>query len=162
MTETTGRNAEREPRLTNGTISAQAAAALSWDVIVIGAGPAGSMAARLLAGMNRSVLLIEAKKFPRNKVCGGCLNARTLNLLARRAGKLAGRGRGSSVLGYPTFPVQPIGETPASAGHFPQSVCVRSTHAVGRPGCRQSIALRSDGNRLAANRVFAPNRSGSS
>ena len=83
MTETTGPNAEQEPCMTNGTISIQAAAAQSWDVIVIGAGPAGSMSARQLAGMGRSVLLIEAKKFPRNKVCGGCLNARTLNLLAR-------------------------------------------------------------------------------
>lgn len=46
----------------------------NWDVIVIGAGPAGSSAALELARANRSVLLLDAKKFPRAKVCGGCLN----------------------------------------------------------------------------------------
>ena len=65
-----------------GEISGSDAADRKWDVIVIGAGPAGLLAARLLAQRQRSVLLIEAKSFPRYKVCGGCLNAHALAILA--------------------------------------------------------------------------------
>lgn len=44
-------------------------------VIVIGAGPAGSLAAILLARHGASVRLIEQSRFPRDKVCGECLSA---------------------------------------------------------------------------------------
>ena len=45
------------------------------DVIIIGAGPAGCAAAIALSKAGLDVLLIDAKKFPRRKACGGCLNA---------------------------------------------------------------------------------------
>ena len=54
-----------------------------WDAIVIGAGPAGALSARLLAREGLRVLLVERKRFPRPKVCGGCLNAQALAALAR-------------------------------------------------------------------------------
>ncbi len=54
----------------------------SWDTIIIGAGPAGSIAARVLALAKRSVLLIDKHNFPRPKVCGGCLNASAHKSLA--------------------------------------------------------------------------------
>jgi 2-polyprenyl-6-methoxyphenol hydroxylase-like FAD-dependent oxidoreductase len=61
-----------------------------WDVIVIGAGPAGALAARQLAGMGKSVLLVDKLHFPRWKVCGCCLNARALaTLRAVGLGRLA-------------------------------------------------------------------------
>jgi flavin-dependent dehydrogenase len=44
------------------------------DIAIIGAGPAGSAAAIVLARAGRSVLLIEKHRFPREKVCGGCLS----------------------------------------------------------------------------------------
>ncbi len=53
-----------------------------WDVVIIGAGPAGSAAAIHLARRNLRILLVEAKKFPRHKVCGGCLNGRSWYRLA--------------------------------------------------------------------------------
>jgi geranylgeranyl reductase family protein len=40
------------------------------DVIVVGAGPAGSAAASTLAGAGRDVLLIDRAVFPRDKPCG--------------------------------------------------------------------------------------------
>ncbi len=49
-----------------------------WDVVVIGAGPAGALAARALARRGRSVLLVDRTRFPRHKVCGGCLNQRAI------------------------------------------------------------------------------------
>ena len=46
--------------------------ASDWDAVVIGAGPAGSVAASLLARSGRRTLLVERATFPRTKVCGGC------------------------------------------------------------------------------------------
>jgi flavin-dependent dehydrogenase len=53
-----------------------------WDAIVIGAGPAGTVAARELARQGAQTLLVERQSFPRGKVCGGCLNGRALAGLA--------------------------------------------------------------------------------
>jgi len=53
-----------------------------WDVVVVGAGVAGATAARLFAGSGRRTLLIDRSPSPRYKVCGSCLNARALSLLA--------------------------------------------------------------------------------
>ncbi len=51
----------------------------TWDVAVVGAGTAGASAAVQLSSQGKRVLLIEAKAFPRDKVCGGCLNQRAWN-----------------------------------------------------------------------------------
>jgi menaquinone-9 beta-reductase len=59
-----------------------AASRRTWEVIVIGAGPAGAMAARELARRGIRVLLVDKCRFPRPKVCGCCLNLRTLTMLA--------------------------------------------------------------------------------
>jgi flavin-dependent dehydrogenase len=53
----------------------------SWDAVVIGAGPAGSIAARELARRGRQTLLVDKATFPRAKVCGGCLNGNALATL---------------------------------------------------------------------------------
>jgi flavin-dependent dehydrogenase len=52
-----------------------------WDVIVVGAGPAGAMAAYELARRSLRVLLVDKSRFPRAKVCGCCLNGRAISLL---------------------------------------------------------------------------------
>ncbi len=52
-----------------------------FDAIVVGAGPAGSTVALLLARAGWSVALIERQRFPRRKVCGECLAASNLPLL---------------------------------------------------------------------------------
>ena len=51
---------------------------MKYDVIVVGAGPAGSTAAKCLAEKGRKVALIDKKKFPRDKPCGGGLPTRVL------------------------------------------------------------------------------------
>ena len=52
-----------------------------FDAVIIGAGPAGSSAAILLAQAGWSVALIEKQRFPRRKVCGECIAASNLPLL---------------------------------------------------------------------------------
>lgn len=52
-----------------------------WDCVVIGAGPAGSLAASRTAQAGLETLLVERKQFPRDKVCGACLNHRALSIL---------------------------------------------------------------------------------
>jgi len=61
--------------------SADVIAGPAWDVIVVGAGPAGALAARQLAKGGARVLLVEKKRFPRWKVCGACLNGQALAVL---------------------------------------------------------------------------------
>ena len=50
-----------------------------YDVIIVGAGPAGSTAACLLVKNNLSVLLLDQHTFPRYKPCGGGLPLHTLS-----------------------------------------------------------------------------------
>lgn len=54
---------------------------LTFDVVVVGAGPAGSTAAREAASRGASVLLLDRAKFPRDKPCGGGVTVRCANLL---------------------------------------------------------------------------------
>lgn len=73
-----------EPHRDNGSVSKIES---TWDVVVIGAGPAGSSAALTAARSGMSVLLVDAKSFPRRKACGGCLNLVTVDLLEQLIGK---------------------------------------------------------------------------
>jgi flavin-dependent dehydrogenase len=61
-----------------------------YDVIVVGAGPAGSTAARECAQRGLSVLLLDRAEFPRDKPCGGAVSVHTASLLP--------------------FPVEPVNE----------------------------------------------------
>jgi flavin-dependent dehydrogenase len=63
------------------TATLDAAAARVWDVLVVGAGPAGALAARQAALAGKRVLLVDSKAFPRAKVCGACLNGQALAVL---------------------------------------------------------------------------------
>ena len=49
-----------------------------FDVLVVGAGPAGSATAIHLARAGASVLLVDKAMFPRDKPCGGGLTGRAL------------------------------------------------------------------------------------
>lgn len=53
------------------------------DVLIVGAGPAGSVAATVLARAGARVRLIDRAAFPRDKLCGDTLNPGTLAVLRR-------------------------------------------------------------------------------
>jgi len=65
-----------------------------WDVVVVGAGLAGALAAHGLARRGVRVLLVEQRLFPRWKVCGACLSPQALAALdgAGLAGLVVGQG----------------------------------------------------------------------
>jgi flavin-dependent dehydrogenase len=56
---------------------------LTQDVVVVGAGPAGSATALLLARAGADVRIVERSRFPRRKVCGEYLNAGAVEALER-------------------------------------------------------------------------------
>jgi flavin-dependent dehydrogenase len=69
------------------------AASCAWDAVVVGAGPAGALAARELSRRGVAVLLVDRAVFPRGKVCGCCLNRWSLATLdAVGLGGLVERG----------------------------------------------------------------------
>jgi geranylgeranyl reductase family protein len=52
-----------------------------FDVLVVGAGPAGSIAALVLARAGASVALLDKVQFPRDKACGDFIGPRGLQVL---------------------------------------------------------------------------------
>lgn len=54
-----------------------------FDVLIAGAGPAGTVAATVLARAGARVLVLERARFPRSKLCGDTLNPGALAVLKR-------------------------------------------------------------------------------
>jgi flavin-dependent dehydrogenase len=113
-----------------------------WDAIVIGAGPAGAVSALLLAREGKKVLLIDRANFPRDKVCGSCLSAKTVGYLAHA--------------GLQDLPAQ-LGAAPingiklcTAAGALP--LPLTGGLALSRAALDNAIALRAQ----AAGAVFLP------
>ena len=75
---------------------------MRYDVIVVGAGPAGSTTARECAARGLSVILLDRAEFPRDKPCGGAVTVRALELLP--------------------FDIIPVVERAISSVHFTNSV----------------------------------------
>jgi menaquinone-9 beta-reductase len=61
----------------------------NFDVVIVGAGPAGAACAIKLAGSGLSVALVDKAVFPRDKICGDALNIDVVNQLALMDAKLA-------------------------------------------------------------------------
>lgn len=53
---------------------------MNYDVIIVGAGPAGTSCGFFLAKNGLKVLILEKDKFPREKVCGDCLTPTGVSL----------------------------------------------------------------------------------
>ena len=54
---------------------------IETEVLVVGAGPAGSIAAHQIASSGFEVTLLDRAKFPRDKPCGGGVTVRCESLL---------------------------------------------------------------------------------
>ncbi|MGE0705249.1 MAG: NAD(P)/FAD-dependent oxidoreductase [Vicinamibacterales bacterium] len=72
---------------------------MSPDVIVVGAGPAGSICALVLARAGVRVRIVDRASFPRDKLCGDSVNPGTLAALARLGVSNEIEGRGLPIAG---------------------------------------------------------------
>ena len=61
---------------------------MDLDVVIVGAGPSGAVAATVLARAGARVRLLDRAAFPRDKLCGDTVNPGTLAIL-RRLGDLS-------------------------------------------------------------------------
>ncbi len=59
-----------------------------YDTIIVGSGPSGSAAAKMLANKGLSVLIVEKKKLPRYKICSGIIFKKSLQIVEKNFGKL--------------------------------------------------------------------------
>jgi geranylgeranyl reductase family protein len=104
-----------------------AAAPLSTDVLVIGAGPAGSAAAAWAARAGRDVVLADAAVFPRDKACGDGLTPRAiaeLDLLGLGdwvRGRARNRGLRAAGFGQTLLLPWPGGSLPDHGGAVPRT-----------------------------------------
>src|SRR5438067_7908265 len=55
----------------------------TFDVAIVGGGPAGSTCAAFCAAAGLRTLVLEREKFPREKVCGDCINPACWPVLER-------------------------------------------------------------------------------
>lgn len=69
------------------------------DVLVVGGGPAGSLAALALARMGVAVTLVDRAAFPRDKLCGDSVNPGAMAVLARYGLASAVEQRGLAIAG---------------------------------------------------------------
>jgi len=53
----------------------------TFDLIVVGAGPAGSSAALFAAQQGLNVCLLEKAAFPRDKTCGDAISGKSMMIL---------------------------------------------------------------------------------
>lgn len=73
---------------------------MSWDVIIVGAGPAGSAAAYDLAQQGFRTLILEKQQFPRLKPCAGGLTIKALTKLRFSISHLIQQRADSLIAGY--------------------------------------------------------------
>ena len=70
-----------------------------YDAVIAGAGPAGTVAATVLARAGARVALIDRARFPRHKLCGDTLNPGVLAILKRLKLAAIAEGCGLPVAG---------------------------------------------------------------
>jgi len=78
-----------------------------YDIIIIGAGPAGTTAALYAKKCNLKTLLLEKETFPRDKICGDAVSGKSMSILLElglldKAKHLPGQVVDSIVLGSPS------------------------------------------------------------
>ena len=97
------------------------------DVLVVGAGPAGSAAAAWAARAGRDVVLADAAVFPRDKACGDGLTPRAIGELDRLGlgdwvrGRARNRGLRAAGFGQTLLLPWPGGSLPDHGGAVPRT-----------------------------------------
>jgi len=149
-----------------------------FDVVVVGAGPAGSIAALVLARSGARVALADKAAFPRDKACGDLVGPRGVQVLADLGLRVPDAGQGSDLLAvgpsgrrsrlpaftgssYPGHGIivprlvldHALREAAVAAGAVP--VRARITGVETGQGGRVDAVVSSDGQRLAGEVIIA-------
>src|SRR5712671_5208469 len=149
-----------------------------YDVVVAGAGPAGSIAALVLARSGARVALVDKAAFPRDKACGDLVGPRGVQILADLGLRVPDAGQGSDLLAvgpsgrrsrlpaftgssYPGHGIivprlvldHALREAAVGAGAVP--VRARITGVETGRGGRVDAVVSSDGQRLAGEVIIA-------
>jgi len=122
-----------------------------WDVVVVGAGPGGCVAAREIASQGASVLLVDRQRFPRWKVCGACIGPAAHQVL-----RGAGLGKLTHRLG-----AVPVTHMTLAVGSRRARVALSDTRALSRATFDEALAAAAveagvdfrDGVRVTVERV---------
>jgi geranylgeranyl reductase family protein len=135
---------------------------LSTDVLIVGAGPAGSATAAWAARHGLDVMLVDAETFPRDKPCGDGLTPRAiaemdaLGLSPWLEGRARNWGLRAAGFGQELYLPWPGGSLPRNGGAAPRVVlddAIRQvaldSGAVAVEGHRATDVVM-DGNRVAA------------
>ena len=117
------------------------------DVLVVGAGPAGAIAATVLARAGARVRLLDRASFPRDKLCGDTLNPGTLAVLARLGLAAPIVDRGLPVYGMRVT----SGEGHVVDGFYPRGL-------IGRALVRRDVDSVLLAGAVAAGASFEPSR----
>ncbi len=86
-----------------------------YDVIVVGAGPAGAVLAYLLAKRGMDVLILEKSTLPRYKVCGGGVTSKAIKLLPFDASPALEVTAAGGILSYAGKPITEVNVHPSVA-----------------------------------------------
>lgn len=65
----------------------------SYDVVIVGSGPAGAGAAKALSGKGLETLIVERDKLPRYKMCSGIVFPSSRRFISENFGEIPGRIR---------------------------------------------------------------------
>jgi len=123
-----------------------------YDVVIAGAGPAGSVAATVLARAGARVALIDRVRFPRHKLCGDTLNPGVLAILKRL--KLASI---VDACGVPIAGMVLTGENGASVeGRYPDGLIGRAVRRSDLDWALVRDAVRAGAHFMDDTMVLAP------
>ena len=129
---------------------------MRYDAIVVGGGPAGATAAYELARAGARVLLLERRRLPRYKACGGCLSRRVEDLLQfDLADLIEEQITGLIFTCRGRKPIQASFTEPMAymvwRDRFDQALCIRAVETGAKLEDGRSVrAVRQVGNRVEA------------
>ena len=122
-----------------------------YDVVVVGAGPAGSVAALVLARGGARVALADKAAFPRDKACGDLIGPRGVQVLADLGVTVPDAGHGSDLLA-----VGPAGRRPAPRPSPGAAIPVTGSWSPGWPSTTPCARPRSPPGPSASGRGSPP------
>ncbi|MBT3210553.1 MAG: FAD-dependent oxidoreductase [Planctomycetaceae bacterium] len=126
------------------SIDMQTAATTPWDIVVVGAGPAGTAMAARAATKKLRVLFIDRSPLPRPKVCGCCLSPLALAELSNLSKET-----------IPQFTVSTLSLTDLTI--VSQGYCASVPYATGGVLSRISLDTCLAKHAIAANAAWLPN-----